>query len=81
MLAPMPTFVAMRARARRLPSARPRIRSDSPPTYAFAVSKKISPRSKALWTMRCASGSGVRLPKFIVPTTNAGGTATFRGSR
>src|SRR5207302_5306514 len=31
--------------------------------------------------MRCASGSGVRLPKFIVPTTSAGGDPSLLGSR
>src|SRR5712671_953181 len=73
----LPTLLAMRA-PRRPRSARPRISSESP--YAFAVSNKVTPRSRARATMRWDSSSGVRLPKFIVPQTIPTGAPAGLGS-
>src|SRR5258706_4264111 len=60
----------MTASFRRPASALPRCSSDAPSPYAFAVSKKLIPRSRHALTMRAdAAGSATRFgsPKLIAP--------------
>src|SRR5437868_6014478 len=54
------------------------MRSASPLLYAFAVSNATIPRSSARSTMRRDSFSGVRAPKFIVPTIREIGPSPLR---
>src|SRR5512144_615445 len=65
----MPTLVATKTSPDFAPrSAAPRMRSDAPSLYEFAVSNVRTPRASARSMIRRASASGVRLPKFMQPS-------------